>query len=85
MTNISLVQSALVLTITPLADPSQLWQPTVTLTGSISDATYAVWANGVQGTNYGSTWEVDNVPTVQGGVTRFNVTAYAPGEPQPGQ
>lgn len=81
VTNISLVQSPLTLTITPQSDDSQLWQPTVNVIGTISDASYAVWVNGVAGTNNGDgTWAANNVPTTPGGVAIFDVTAYPPGE-----
>ena len=34
------------------------------MNGTISDPTYAVWVNGVQGINNGNgTWSADNVPT----------------------
>ena len=80
VTNISLVPSALTLTMTPVSDPSQLWQPTVSVGGTISDASYAVWADGVKGTNNGDgTWSA-TVPTTPGGVAIFDVTAYPPAE-----
>ncbi|MGH7951300.1 MAG: hypothetical protein ACREFE_05200 [Limisphaerales bacterium] len=53
VTNINVAQSALTLTINPVSDTSQLWQPTVNLTGTISGSTYAVWVNGVKGHNNG--------------------------------
>jgi hypothetical protein len=63
---------------------SQLWQPTVNLTGNISDATSAVWVNGVKGHNNGDgTWSANNVPVNKGGTANFDITAYAPGEQQP--
>ena len=81
VTNINLVQSSLTLTLTPVADPSQLWQPTLSVGGNISDPGYAVWVNGVQGTNNGdTTWSAANVPVTPGGVAVFDVTAYPPGE-----
>jgi hypothetical protein len=80
VTNLNLVQSSLILTMTPVSDPSQLWQPTVSAGGSVSDPSYAVWVNGVQGTNIGGTWSADNVPVTPGGVAVFDVTAYPPGE-----
>ena len=83
ITNITVTQSSLVMTIDPISDTSQLWQPTITLTGKISDSTYAVWANGKKGTNYGDHWEVDNVPINAGGTASFVVTAYSPDEIQP--
>jgi len=49
VTNISVVQSPLALAINPVTPSSQLWQPTVNVTGTISDTTYAIWVNGVKG------------------------------------
>jgi hypothetical protein len=84
VTNISVTQSSLVFTITPVTPDSQLWLPTVNLAGTISDATYAVWVNGVKGTNYGNgTWSASNVPVNPGGTASFVGTAYAPNEQQP--
>ncbi len=84
LTNLSVVQSPLVLTINPVADSSQLWQPTVNVTGTISAPTYAVWVNGVKGTNYGNgSWAAFNVPPGTGGTATFTATAYAPAEQQP--
>ncbi|MGA3284638.1 MAG: hypothetical protein ABSD57_09305 [Verrucomicrobiota bacterium] len=61
-----------------------MWQPTVNLTGTISDATYAVWVNGVKGTNNGNgTWSAANVLVNSGGTASFVATAYAPNEQQP--
>jgi hypothetical protein len=84
VTNISVVQSTLVLTVNPVTPASQLWQATVNLTGTISDATYAVWVNGVKGHNNGDgTWSANNVPVNSGGTASFTATAYAPSEQQP--
>ena len=84
VTNLSVGQSSLVLTINPVVDTSQLWQPTVSLSGTVSDATYAVWVNGVKGHNNGDgTWSASNIPVNQGGTANFDVTAYAPNEQQP--
>jgi hypothetical protein len=83
-TNISVVQSTLVLTVNPVTPDSQLWQPTVNLTGTISDPTYAVWVNGVKGHNNGNgTWSANNVPNNNGSAASFTATAYAPTEQQP--
>jgi len=83
-TNISVVQSTLVLTVNPVTPDSQLWQPTVNLTGTISDPTYAVWVNGMKGHNNGNgTWSANNVPNNNGGAASFTATAYAPNEQQP--
>lgn len=63
---------------------TELWQPTVNLTGTISEATYAVWVNGVKGHNTGyGTWYADDVPTTPGGSASFTITAYEPTEQQP--
>ena len=84
VTNISVIQSTLVLTVNPVTPDSQLWQPTVNLTGTISDPTYAVWVNGVKGTNYrNGSWAAFNVPPGGGGTASFIVSAYAPNEQQP--
>lgn len=84
VTNISVVQSALVLTMNPVTPDTQLWQPTVNLTGTISDASQAVWVNGVKGHNNGyGTWSATNVPTTAGGTASFTITAYGPTEQQP--
>jgi hypothetical protein len=84
VTNVSVVKSSFTLTVNPVTPDSQLWQPTVNLTGTISDATYAVWVNGVKGHNNGNgTWSASNVPTSDGGTASFTVTAYAPNEQQP--
>lgn len=84
VTNISVVQSDLTLTMNPVTPDSQLWQPTVSLSGTISDASYAVWVNGVKGTNNGDgTWSANNVPTTSGGAASFEIIAYAPDEQQP--
>jgi hypothetical protein len=83
-TNLTVVQSSLVLTMNPVTPDSQLWQPTVNLTGTISDATQAVWVNGVKGHNNGNgTWSASNVPTTAGGTASFTITAYEPTEQQP--
>jgi len=84
ITNISVVQSPLTLSINPVTPDSQLWQSTVNLTGTISDPTYAVWVNGVKGQNNGhGTWSANNVPVNNGGTASFTATAYAPTEQQP--
>lgn len=80
----NVVQSAVTLTVDAVADPQQLWQPTVNLTGTISDADYAVWVNGIKGTNNGDgTWSASNVPVNAGGTASFTAIAYAPDEQQP--
>lgn len=83
-TSFNVVQSAVTLTINPVSDPQQLWQPTVSLTGTISDASYAIWVNGVKGHNNGDgTWSASHVPVNGGGTASFTATGYAPNEQQP--
>ena len=84
VTNISVVQSTLVFTVNQVPDSMKLWQPTVGLTGTISDPSFAVWVNGVKGKNNGDgTWSADNVPVNKGGTASFTATAYGPNEQQP--
>jgi hypothetical protein len=83
-TNFNVVQSAVTLTVNPVSNPQQLWQPVVNLTGTVSDAAYAIWVNGVKGHNNGDgTWTASNVPVNSGGTASFTVIGYAPNEPQP--
>jgi hypothetical protein len=82
--SISIVQSALALTMNDMSLDPQLWQPTVNVSGTISDPTYTVWVNGMQGNNNGDgTWSANNVPVDPGLNASFDVTAYAPGQTQP--
>ena len=82
-TNLNVIHSAVTLTVNSVPD-SQLWQPTVNIGGTISDATYAVWVNGVKGHNNGNgTWSASNVPVNSGGTATFTAIGYAPSEQQP--
>ena len=77
-TNLTLVQSGVTLTMDTV-DASQLNQVQVNVTGAISPG-YAVWVNGMQGTNNGDgTWLANKVPVTVGGVASFDITAYPPG------
>ena len=83
-TTLNIIQSPLVFAMDPVTPDSQLWQPTVNLTGTISAPDYPVWVNGVKGHNHGDgTWSCNNVPVNNGGTARFEVVAYAPTETQP--
>jgi len=56
----------------------------VTVTGTISDPTYAVWVNGRKAGKTGEhTWMATDVPVTPGGAALFHMTAYAPSEQQP--
>lgn len=82
VTNVTVVKGDLVLAMTGYS--GDLWDPTVTVYGVISDDTQAVWVNGIQATvQTGGSWTATDVPVTQGGVASFTITAYAPGEPQP--
>jgi hypothetical protein len=83
-TNISVVQSAVRLTMNPVTPASQLWQPAVNVSGTVSDPSYAVWVNGVKASTPGNgTWAAANVPVTQGGAAVFQMTGYSPDEQQP--
>jgi hypothetical protein len=83
-TSIHLVPSAVRVTMNPVTPASQLWQPAVNVTGTISNPSYAVWVNGVKASNPGNgTWAATNVPVTPGGAAVFQMTAYSPSEQQP--
>ena len=52
---LTVLQSALTLTFDPLS-PSQITQPTFTITGTISDPSQSVWVNGTPATVSGNAW-----------------------------
>jgi hypothetical protein len=84
VTNLNIIKGILVLTMDPVVPDSDLWKPKLDLTGVISDASYAVWVNGVKGHNNGDgTWSAADVPTTSGGVASFTVVAYEPTDQQP--
>jgi hypothetical protein len=70
--------------VTVALDPpsgAQLSQPNATLTGTVTDANYDVWVNGIQA-NIDSTgrWEADDVPmNNHDGSAQVDVTLYPPG------
>jgi hypothetical protein len=71
-TNFMVVKSDLTLELT--GTDGDLWNATVNVSGVISEPTYSVWVNGVQGTNYGDgTWSANNVPVSAGGVASFDI------------
>ncbi len=82
VTNITVVQSTITLTLT--STDGDLWLPTVNVNGYVSDATQAVWVNGVKATVHSDgTWLANSVPVNEGGTASFDMTAYAPDEQQP--
>jgi hypothetical protein len=79
ITNFSVVQSSVALTVTPLSQ-DQMQYGYARVTGSVGDSACTVAVNGVQGTNYGDgTWAVDNVPLAVGGAIALLTTAGLPG------
>ena len=81
-TNFSVVKSSMTLTITSI--DGDLWLPTVSVSGTISDLTAQIYVNGVQGSNYGDgTWQAGFVPVTPGGVASFDVSTGPDGSGDP--
>jgi hypothetical protein len=80
-TNITVVQSSVMLTVNPLSD-DELKQSTTTNYGTVSDSSYDVWVNGVEAyyVDDEGDWEADGVPVNGNGIAAFDATAYPPGE-----
>ena len=82
-TNIFVIKSDMTLTLTTVS--GDLWNPTVNVSGNISDTTAAIWVNGVQGTNYGNgTWSASYVPVSSGGIASFDLNAIPTNTSDPG-
>jgi len=86
VTNLSVSRSTFAIAMDPVA--GSLWLPTTTVTGTESDATYAVWVNGVKAAvrvnaNGTGQWIAYNVPVSPGGIASFDMSAFAPDEKQP--
>jgi hypothetical protein len=79
-TNFYVVKTGFVLTINPIAEDGQLFQPTIPVGGTVGDAGYTVWVNGRQASLEGNTWQVTAAPVNAGGSASFTVTAYPPGQ-----
>ncbi|MCL4790257.1 MAG: hypothetical protein KJ070_26325, partial [Verrucomicrobia bacterium] len=81
-TNLSVVKSTVTLTITSTPEGESLYEPFGTVAGTVSDAAYAVWVNGVAATvdEYGY-WQAENVPVFGRGTAVFDVVAKAGGSP----
>ena len=81
-TNLSLAQGALTLAVSPVPQ-EQLWQPSVNLTGTVSDPSCTLSVNGVPAVNNGDgTWSALNVPSSPGGVASFDLVAQSGGTMQ---
>ena len=81
ITNIAVSTNPLTVTMTPIPD-DQLWNLTVTATGTISDSKYSLWINGVKARVANGVWMANKVPMTPGGVATFHITTYAPDEKQ---
>jgi len=72
------------LTLDDIGDSAELWQPTIDLTGEVSDPTASIYVNGVQGINYGDgTWSASHVPVTEGGEAIFDLNACPAGSGDP--
>jgi hypothetical protein len=77
-TNITVTKTDMALALTGI--DGDLWQPTVNVSGVISDLSAPVWVNGVQGVNNGDgTWNANAVPVSAGGVASFAMSAALAG------
>lgn len=75
-TNLSLIKSAVELVINPI-DENQLNRNTVTINGTVSDASFEVWINGVQATvDESCNWTAEEVPIYGNGTAIFDASAY---------
>jgi alpha-tubulin suppressor-like RCC1 family protein len=80
VTNLTLFQSPVTVTVNPLAADQQN-QLSVTVTGTVSDPSYTLTVNGVTATvNPDGTWGADNVPVSSSGTAVFDVEVYV-GDP----
>lgn len=77
VTGITVNQSAVIVTMNPLAS-GQWNQSSVSVSGTISDASYSLNVNGVSATvNSDGTWSADNVPVATTGTAVFDVETQA--------
>jgi hypothetical protein len=75
VTNISVFPSPVALTIDP-PSPDQLWNQTLTVTGTIDSSDYTVWANGAEASlNGDGTWTATNVYLPPGGTAVIQARA----------
>jgi hypothetical protein len=80
VTNLTLFQSSVMVTLNPLSG-GQFNQSSVSVTGTVSDASCEVFVSGVEATvNGGGTWKADAVPVNPTGTATFDVEVYV-GDP----
>jgi hypothetical protein len=78
-TNWTVIRSDLNLAVTGIPT-SDLHSTTVSVSGTLTNAGYTLWVNGVQAGITNGNWQADNVPVGAGATAMFAVTAYPPGE-----
>lgn len=78
-TNLHVIRSGLGLTVASVPT-NELHQATVTISGSLTNAGYTVWVNGVQAALTNGDWQADEVPVTAGSTATFAITAYPPGQ-----
>ena len=77
VTKLTLFQSSAIVTMNPLGS-DQLNQPSVNVSGTLSDPSYTVTVNGVIATvNSDGTWEADGVPASSSGTAIVDVELYS--------
>jgi hypothetical protein len=75
-TNLTLIQSSVMVTMTPLAG-SQFNQPYVTVCGTVNNTAAQVYVNGIQATvNANGIWSASSVPASPVGTAVFDVEVY---------
>ena len=81
-TNLFLVKSDMTLGLTAIN--GDLWKPTVSANGTISDPTATIHVNGAPGVNNGDgTWNADQVPVSSSGMASFDMHATPSGGGDP--
>jgi len=78
MTNLTIVKSTMTFALTQIN--GDLWNPTMDVSGVVSDPDTSVWVNGVLGTNHhDGAWSASGVPVSAGGVASFIYSTEPPG------
>jgi hypothetical protein len=79
-TDLTVVQSSVSLTIDSTPEGASLYEPTGNVSGTVSEASYAVSVNGVAATvDENGNWTAENVPNNGPGTATFDATATPPG------
>ena len=77
LTTLTLTQGSITLAMDPVP-PEQLWQPTLNVSGTVSDTGCTLSVNGVDAVNNGDgTWYALRVPSSPGGVASFDLVAQS--------